>query len=301
MQVSTSTFFRNQTDSLQELKTSISTLQTEIASGKKVTVPSDDPIAFSELSRLKAKNAELVQAGKNIISVQQRLAMTENALTQFTTTITRIKELGVQAGQSTASASDKMNIAAEISVLSETLLGLANTKNLDGTSLFAGYKPDVTPFTMATDGTVTYHGDSSQIEQTIGSDASMHTNLAGSAVFLEVQQDDGSKKSIFDTIKTAMSQLKAGEAPTDLAAETESAITHIGSFLTITGARLSRVTDQVDRNQQDTLAATAQISTLEGTDVEKAITEMKQKMLSLDAAQASFVKIADLSLFSYLR
>jgi flagellar hook-associated protein 3 FlgL len=43
------------------------------------------------------------------------------------------------------------------------------------------------------------------------------------------------------------------------------------------------------------------LSGVQDTDIERVVSELKQKLLSLEASQASFVKIAELSLFNYLR
>jgi hypothetical protein len=55
MQVSTSTFFRRQTDTMSDLKTESAQLQQKIATGKKLALPSDEPVAFSEVSVLKSR------------------------------------------------------------------------------------------------------------------------------------------------------------------------------------------------------------------------------------------------------
>ena len=53
-----------------------------------------------------------------------------------------------------------------------------------------------------------------------------------------------------------------------------------------------------DVKKTDTLA---RLSALEDTDITSAVSEMKQKMNTLEASQASFVKISQLSLFNYLK
>jgi flagellar hook-associated protein 3 FlgL len=60
------------------------------------------------------------------------------------------------------------------------------------------------------------------------------------------------------------------------------------------------------QNQQDILSDNklryqALLSNAEDLDYAKAVTELSAEMLSMEAAQASFAKISQLSLFDYIR
>ena len=61
MQISTNAYFRSQTDNIQDLKTQTIKLQEQISTGKQVNIASDDPVAFSDLAMVKARDSRLHQ------------------------------------------------------------------------------------------------------------------------------------------------------------------------------------------------------------------------------------------------
>ena len=59
MQVTTSQFFRSQSEQLQNLQTETVDLQQKIATGKAIEVASQDPIAFSDIGRMRGQIANI--------------------------------------------------------------------------------------------------------------------------------------------------------------------------------------------------------------------------------------------------
>ena len=67
------------------------------------------------------------------------------------------------------------------------------------------------------------------------------------------------------------------------------------------GARLQEL-DTLDSEGADRgLQYASRLSSLQDLDYAKAITELTQQQVTLQAAQQSFVKIANLSLFDYIK
>jgi len=85
--------------------------QQQASSGKRVTRPSDDPIAFGRIVLDKSDLAQHGQWLRNIDTGSTRLAMADNTLGQVGTILSRIKELAVQARSDTSTASDRALIA----------------------------------------------------------------------------------------------------------------------------------------------------------------------------------------------
>jgi flagellar hook-associated protein 3 len=67
------------------------------------------------------------------------------------------------------------------------------------------------------------------------------------------------------------------------------------------GSEMMTIASEVDLNEQLKLQFQSALSSQEDLDYAAAITQLQAKMLSLEAAQASFAKISQLSLFDYLR
>ena len=300
MQISTSTFFRQQSDNIADLKTSTAQLEERIATGKDVTKPSDDPVAFSAISLLKARQARLEQYNKTAQGLTQRLTTEDSVLSQVSNILTRVNELTIQASNDTYSASDRKAMAAEVTSLNSELVSLANTKTGDGSYLFSGYLANQEPFSNK-NGLTTYHGDTGRLSLTVADNAEMEVSSSGHEVFMAVATGANSAKSVFEIVQTIANSLNAGENPNKSLSDLQAASEHISGFHAINGARLARVNTTTDTINSDMLATKSRLSSLEDTDVEKAITELTQKKTSLEAAQSSFVRVSELSLFNYLK
>lgn len=301
MQISTNAYFRSQTDNIQELKTQTVKLQEQIATGKQVNLASDDPVAFSDLAMLKARDARLHQYGRNIDNARQRLALEETSLSQSTNILTRLHELAIQGANDTLTAADRKLMANEVKGLAKSLLGLANTQDANGLPIFGGFQSDL-PFQQTTeDGHVFYKGDSYEVEQVVGDHERVTVGFSGHNVFGRVPVGSGPSKSVFEIVKALGDALANGESPATGKDYINAALDHITGQLALVGSRTAILDSAQEKLDAAKTATTSQISILEDTNMEKAISELRQKLTTLDAAQASFVKIADLSLFNYLK
>ena len=300
MQISTTAFFRQNTETLQELKTQTVKLQEEIATGKKINVASDDPVAFSNLALLKARDSRLQQYGRNIDIARQRLSLEEGSLTQGTNILTRLHELSIEGSNDTYSAADRKMMATEVKGLSDSLYDLANTLDANGQSIFSGFQSGGA-FEKTVDGAVIYKGDSYETQQSVGDHEKIVVGLSGHEVFDRVPISGAQSKSVFEIVKAMGDALANGDSPSTTKDELAAALEHITGQLAMVGSRTAILDSAQQKLESTKTATTSQISILEDTNMEKAISELTQKMTNLSAAQASFVKIADLSLFNYLK
>jgi flagellar hook-associated protein 3 FlgL len=300
MQISTNAFFRQNTENLQELKTQTVKLQEEISTGKKVNVASDDPVAFSDLALLKARDSRLQQYGRNIDLGRQRLSLEETSLNQATNIITRLHELSIQGANDTYTAADRKLMSNEVKGLSDSLFALANTVVANGQPIFGGFQSQQ-PFDKTVDGAVVYKGDSYETEQSVGDHEKVVIGLSGHEVFDRVPLSGSQSKSVFDIVKGMSDALASGDSPATSKDEIAAALEHITAQLSMVGSRTAILDSAQEKLDSTKTTTTAQISILEDTDMEKAISSLTQKMTTLNAAQASFVKISDLSLFNYLK
>ncbi len=300
MQISTNTFFRQNTDALQELKTQTAQLQETISTGTKISVPSDDPVAFSNLALLKARDARLTQYGRNINSATQTLNLQENTLTQATNILTRLHELSIEGSNGTLSSSDRKLMAVEVKGLSANLVSLANTQDSNGQPIFGGFQSGE-PFQQNPDGTVTYKGDSNQSQTTVADHETVTVGLSGNEVFDRVPLPGGPSKSVFQIVKAMGDALANGDSPVTQGDEISAALNQVTGELAVVGSRTATLNNAKDNLTSTQTENTAQMSLLEDTDVTKAVSDLTQKMTTMDAAQASFVKIAGMSLWNYLK
>lgn len=300
MQISTNSYFRQNTENFQELKSQAAKLQEQISTGKKITAASDDPVAFSDLALLKARDARLAQYKRNIDVARQTLTLEDAALQQASNLLTRVKELAITGSNDSLSAGDRKLVAIEAKGLEDSLLDLANTKDSNGLPIFGGFASG-NPFQRQVDGSIVYKGDANKTQQAVGDDAQVTVGFSGHEVFDRVPMGTGPSKSVFTIVKAISDALADGKTPLTPTDDIAKALDHVISQQAEVGSRLSLLDNAEQKLQDNQSATTAEISILQDTDIEKAVTNLKQKLTTLDAAQTSFVKIAQLSLFNYLR
>ncbi len=120
-------------------------LQQQMSTGKKIRVPSDDPIIAARALKFRTDVSEIEQFKKNTEDSLSWLEVTETALSSLGDVIHRARELTVQASNGTISDDDKLKIKAEISQLKSSIIEIGNA-SYAGRYVFAGYKTDEPPF-----------------------------------------------------------------------------------------------------------------------------------------------------------
>ena len=302
MQVSTEQFFRHQNENMVDLQTKISNLQNKIATGKQLELPSDNPVAFSDAARYKHQLSKLEQYSRNIDNVNQRLSAEESTLSQFANVLTRVQELAIQGANDTLSVEDRKSIALEIDLLRDELIGLANSKDNLGGAVFGGYRTEGEVFVKRDNGVVDYVGDTNiaQVEVAEGIFAPSSNN--GQATFMQVTvpEREGSH-SVFSLLSETIAALRKGEAGKEHLNGLAAALDHVVNARVVSGTRLGALSTQKDIIENDKTNSKVLLSSVEDTDIEQVVSQLKQKMLSLEASQTAFVKIAELSLFNYMR
>ncbi|TKD63819.1 flagellar hook-associated protein 3 [Cobetia marina] len=182
MRISTQTLYAQGVNSMLEQQAAFSKVSEQLASGKRVVNPSDDPSAASQAVTISQAQAVNEQFSDSRTTARNTLSLEESTLNQVTDTITRVQSLIVQAGNGTLSDSDRDALATEIEGSRDVLLGLANSTDGNGNYLFGGLQGDTAPF--AEDGT--YRGDDHQRQQRVDSSRLMEVNHTGSQIFAGV-------------------------------------------------------------------------------------------------------------------
>jgi flagellar hook-associated protein 3 FlgL len=306
MKVSTSMFFDRASAQLGNVQGSLAKTQEQLSTGKQITKPSDEPDKASLVTRLESEIARQKSYQGNIKSVEIRLTAEETALKNTSDVMFRIKELSVQAASDTLGPADRQTIALEMTELRNQLLSLANSQDSNGNYLFAGSRVSQMPFAPDAKGVLTYQGDQARMVVAVGDNRRMNLNMPGSDAFVKVIRDDGkgTKSGVgffqaIDDLANAVqnsdhTNMQRGIAEIDsLQQGVSDATAQIGTDMNVVDMQNS-VLDEI------TLRLKTTKSDAEDLDYTSAITKMNKDQLALEAAQSSFAKISQLSLFKYM-
>ncbi len=306
MKISTSQLFDNSVNQMNRQQSKIAEMQAKLASGKQIVKPSDDSEKSAVIQRLQTAIDRQSVYERSLDTAENRLASEESALMSSERILQRIRQLAVQSNTDTLSVDDKEILANEITSLREELLSLANTQDANGNYVFAGSNVQAKAFDVNADGDIIYQGDKTQTSVDISDQRRLVLNRAGDEVFASVDRvvdGDTQDISFFKVIDDFAQALATDdEDALNLGLEEISSITEgMGASIADLGSRISTVNNQREILEDTNLRYQDLLSNAQDLDYATAVTKLSAELLSLEAAQASFAKISQLSLFNYIR
>jgi flagellar hook-associated protein 3 FlgL len=310
MKISTALLFNRAADKMSLVQGQLVKSQGQLATGKQMERPSDAPNQTATIARLNSLQVRHDSYLSNVNLIRTRFQMEEGAVANSVDLLHRLKELVVQASNDTVSPSDRLSIATELNGLREELLSTANTQDTSGNHLFAGSRVGQPPFVPPDDdpqGSPVYQGDQTLMEVMVGDQRSLPVNRPGSEVFVRVLRTDDAGQSqgvgFFEAFDDIIDAVKSSDNARMQRANGE--VDQMLNGLTLAQANIGSDQAILDRQStiaEDTLITLKQaLSGVQDLDYAKAITAMNKQMMSLEAAQSSFAKVSQLSLFNYLR
>lgn len=190
MRVTTLGSYQRGLTAMQQLQSALDRTQRQISSGKRILTPSDDPIASSRAIDLREKLGRLEQFDRNANLAQIRLQDEEAALSTVNNLLQRVRELALQANNSTQSNESRQLIATEMRQRLEQLVDIANSKDGSGRFIFSGNLDSTTPVSRSAAG-FTYNGDQGQREIQIGESRRILDGDSGDDVFFRIRAGNG--------------------------------------------------------------------------------------------------------------
>ena len=121
-----------------------------LATGKRISKPSDDPIGIVDSLRLSSRLRENAQFQSNVSDAISWLESSDSALGSVNTILQRVYELVVQTVNGTLGPDDRQKTRLEIEELRGEIIDIANTTYGDR-YIFGGKDTKVKPYDADTD------------------------------------------------------------------------------------------------------------------------------------------------------
>ncbi|HXN11356.1 MAG TPA: flagellar hook-associated protein FlgL [Steroidobacteraceae bacterium] len=243
MRISTAMLNANALAGIEQDTSALSKTQNELATGKSINSPADNPVGAVQLLQLNNANAQYQQYIANGQSVGTNLNLEQTALSSATTTLQSIRDLVVQANNTTNSTANLQQIATQVSALENQLLGTANSQNAQGEYLFSGYSAGTQPFVRGASGAVNYVGDSGAGSVPLNASTSVQTGDPGSTVFMNVPTGNGTFATSVSGANTGTGVIDAGSVTSIAAWRTATAAAPGPYTISFTDATDYTVTD----------------------------------------------------------
>lgn len=196
MRISTGMIFDAGVSSINKQTSALLHLQQQVASGRRILTPSDDPVAAARALEVTQSRDITAQFKENHNNANSALGLEEAQLSSTSDLLARVRELAVQSGNTALSSSDRRAITTELRARFEELTGIANATDGGGQYLFSGFMGSVKPFGGSVEsiiggGEISYAGDEGQRKLQVSPTRFLEISDSGMDVFKRVPSGNG--------------------------------------------------------------------------------------------------------------
>lgn len=309
MRVTTQQTYVSMTQSFNNLSGDLAHVVEQMATGKEILQPSDDPIAATRITQLNRQQSAIEQYQSNIDSASAGLSQQESILDGVNNSLLAVRDDLLEAANGTNTADSLASLGQDIESLTESMVAALNYQDEDGHYVFGGTINDQPPIVAVDDDgdgvtdSYSYQGNSDHRQTTVSNGVEVDTNVAASDFF-------GSNLDVLNTLNSLSQELQAPNVdPADPQVQSD----------------IQNAVDVVDTASDDLNASIASLGETQNTmsmlsdaqtDISTSNDELIGSLQDLDYGQASitftglevameatlktYSKVSELNLFSVL-
>ncbi|KGD77655.1 flagellar hook-associated protein FlgL [Pantoea vagans] len=317
MRISTNMIFEQQVRGITDSQASWLKVGEQLSSGRRVTNPSDDPIAASRAVVLTQTQQQGEQYALARTFAEQGLSLEDNTLKGVTNGIIAAQGLIVNGSTGTLSDDDRGSIATQLEGVRAQLLNLANSKDANGRYIFAGYKTDSAPFVDTAGTGVSYAGGTDAITQKVDTSRTMTVAHTGDSIFMSItgnatKEPDGSasETNLFKMLDSAIAALKVPQDDADAATKQTfqdamdktnrglgNALNNVSTVVSEIGTQLGEIDTLNAQGDDRKVIYSSQMSDLVNVDLTEAASSYTMQQTALQASYKTFTDMSKMSLF----
>ncbi|NLG89104.1 MAG: flagellar hook-associated protein FlgL [Clostridiaceae bacterium] len=302
MRITNNMLINNMLNNLSNNLNRMNKYQNQLATGKRISLPSDDPIVASRALKLRTDVAEIQQYKRNVDDATSWMEITEKTLGQMGEVMHRVRELAVQAGNETNTPEDLDKIKQEMEQLRIQMIHLANT-TYAGRYIFSGYKTDK-PLLDENGAFLIDISNSEQILFEIGIGDDININVTGSDLLNNgTDAAAGDVSWLLSTFNDIIAALEAGDSKAvgNMLSRIDDDINNILRVRSGVGARMNRLELTANRLEDDFINFTALMSKNEDVDIAEAIMNLMNEENVYRASLSAGARVIQPSLVDFLK
>lgn len=296
MRVTDAAYSRLFLESIRSMKSNQNDLVQQLASGKKVSRPSDAPGDEHQIAIFKAEISRLAKYSQTTDSLNTTFSQYDSIMNQ----VSNLLHTSFQKGSAAASSTNqgptaRAALSAELGQIRDQILSLANS-SMDGNYIFSGTQTSTQPFTIDTaTGVVSYQGNSDAITVEAAPETFLQKNLPGDQVFM-------GSNGIFNSITSLIDAIDAGDQTgiENSLTSLSGAMDELSTSRSDNGAKMASldISRTVIQNRTTELVKSA--SNLEDADIAQVVSDLKLDETGLQSLFSSFTMTNGNSLFNYI-
>lgn len=270
--------------------------QSQLATGRRMLAPSDDPSGAGRALGLRATQRAREQEVRNAGDAKAWLDLADSQMQAAVERLHRARELAVR-GASSLGAEERQAIGVELASVRDEMVAIANFSH-GGRPLFAGYGSEDPVALVA--GTWTYQGDAGQVTRRVGESEVVQVNVTAPEVF-GFGSPDGDVFTMLDDLIAALGgpdpagELAQGIQRIDAARQT------IGDAQARVGASSNWVDSARRRSEDAILATRGQLAEVEDVNIAEAIMNLQTEEVAYTATLQALARALPPSLAAFLR
>jgi flagellar hook-associated protein 3 FlgL len=287
-------------NNINRISAQMTEAQTQLSTGLKVNVVSDNPDVISTLLQARANLNSVQQISTNLGQVTTEVNTGEQALESATTLYDQVQTLSAEGTTSTQTASGRATIAQQLQSIEQQMVGLANTQ-VNNRYIFAGDTDQTQPYTFdatQTDPVSAYQGSASTRTIQAADGTTFPVALTAQQIF----DSTDPTTNVFTSINNMVTALNAND---QTAIQTANAAlpgvsTYLNSQLAFYGNAQDAVAAATTSASNMVTQLQTQISGLQDADETQSILQLTQAQTEQQAALQSFQQIPRTTLFDFM-
>ncbi|RKQ41063.1 flagellar hook-associated protein FlgL [Enterobacter sp. R1(2018)] len=283
----------------------LSKLMEQMATQKRVNVPSDDPIAATRLVQINREQSAIDQYQSNISRLRGTLSIQESHVTAVSNQLLALNDKLLSAANGTHSQQDMSGYGAEIDSMIDSLVASMNAQNENGSYLFSGTNTGTKPVQWdEASGKYVYTGNDSTRETTVanGVNVTENTNL------IDAFSSGGDRLDMLNQLKALSDKMKDPSVPVESYQDEINSVLdsvkntrdNVSGIFTDLGGRQNRLTMLEDAHTDVSMANQQVVHDLADTDWATTSYDLQLYSNSIQITNKAYSMISSLSLFSMM-
>lgn len=299
--ISTKTLYDAIATSIGARSQQILKLQVSVADGRALRTPSDDPVRTNQAMWYREQMRENEQYERSLQSVTIALSASESTLHNISDVLSEARDLQVRGANDALEGDARSAYAAQVDQELELLFSLANDR-FAGTHTFGGRNNMEAPYVAQRDAsgrivgvTTNSRGIAGKVVRQVGPDVLLTVNVVGDDLFGK----DGATFQSLIALRSAL-ETNAGDKIRAMGVPLEAALNRVVKASSVQGALSGRVEALLGRAGRELISYEEGRSQAEDLDVARAMVDLQQQQVALQAALRSGAQILNLSLLDFI-
>jgi flagellar hook-associated protein 3 FlgL len=274
MIVSDITLFNDLTAALDATASQIQLSEQQLATGRRVNQPSDDPAAYAQAEVLSQQSSAITNDVSIANQVQSQLSTVDNVLAGASNALDSAVQLATQGADGTTSTSQMADLGQEVNALLSQMISLANSQ-YNGAYVFSGDNVLTAPYSAAG----VYSGGANSNSVVLSDGTSMQVNFNGQSIFGDATTGPiGTLTALAAALNSGNKAAVAATLP-----QLQASIQQIASARAGIGTTIDTASADATNGNSILVTLTTAINNVSGADIAQAISSFQEQSVQQQA------------------